>query len=275
VTVDTMVQGVHWDSRLAPADVGFKAVAASVSDLAACGARPRWMLLSLSLPRRPEPDAWVAKLRVGLSEACAAFGVHLVGGDVTAVPHGAPRVVSTTLEGRCVAAPLTRSGARAGDLLWVTGTCGLAGAGWMDPAPAPAALDALRRPVPPLPFALALAASGHATAAMDLSDGLATDLPRLARASGVAIEVDPARLPAHPTIAGHPQRRRYQLAGGEDYQLLFTAPSAKRAAIEELAASLDTQVTAVGSVREGSGATATDGAWPRPFAHFAPPKVAP
>ncbi len=270
VTVDTLVEGVHFDHRLSPMDIGYKAVAVSVSDLAAMGAMPQWLLLGLSLPRTGV-QGWATAFSEGLVEACDRFGVHLVGGDVTRVPDGAPRVVSTTVAGRVPDPPLTRSGARPGDRIWVTGTPGLAGAGWMlDDPPAPA-LAALRRPRPPLAFAVAAARRGWVTAAMDLSDGPMADLPRLAAASGVQAVLDPDALPVPEGLARHPALRRAQLCGGDDYQLLFTAPDSADSAIETLAAEHDVRATAVGRIREGAGAVLASGVWPTPvFAHFAP-----
>jgi thiamine-monophosphate kinase len=187
VTVDALVEGVHFDERLSAEDVGFKTLAVSVSDLGAVGARPRWAVLALSLPRADE--AWCAGFARGLREACARWGVYLLGGDTTGVPVGGPRVASLTLVGRCAQAPLARSGGRRGDRVWVTGTLGLAGAGWRLDAPPPEALQALRRPAPPLELALRCAASGLVHAAMDLSDGLAVDLPRLCAASGTGAAI--------------------------------------------------------------------------------------
>ncbi len=264
LTVDTLVEGVHFDAALSPADVGYKAVAVSVSDVAACGARPTWMLVALSLPAA-DPEPWVEQFAVGLRQACREFGVYLAGGDVTRAPV---RFVSTTLSGQCVAEPLVRSGGRPGDVLWVTGTPGLAGAGWSLDDPPPQALAALRRPRPRLELALDLARAGLCTAAMDLSDGLAADLPRLAQSSGVAAIVDPARLPVPDALRGHPRLRDCQLAGGDDYELLFTAAPAAEARVRALAERHGVRVTPVGRLEAGRGAWASDGPWPRGFAHF-------
>lgn len=267
--VDTVVGGVHFDERWDPADVGYKAVAAAVSDLGAAGARPRWLLVSVSV-RDP---AWARRAAVGVGEACAAFGVYLVGGDVTRVPPGAPPVVSASVGGRCVAAPGTRAGAREGDDVWVTGALGLAGLGWWDPAAPPEALRALRRPTPPVAFALELAAQGLVAAAMDVSDGLASDAPRLAAASGVHLQLDPARLPIAPAVAARPDALRLAVGGGDDLELLFVARPGHAAAIEAAAHHHGVRATRIGSVLAGSGASLSDGDrsdWPAPlFAHFA------
>jgi thiamine-monophosphate kinase len=257
LTADTMVAGIHFDDQTPAEDVGYKVVAVSVSDLGAARARPEWMLLALTCPG---PGPWVDAFTRGVADACARFGVYLVGGDVT---RGDRVVVTSTLGGALVAEPRTRSGARPGDELWVTGTPGLAGAGWMSARPSAEALRALRRPVPPLAFALALDA---ATAAMDLSDGLASDLPRLCAASGVGARLDAALLPLHPDVAAEPDPLRCALAGGDDYELLFTAPPG--AAIEALAQAYGVQAHRIGAItRDGIALVGAD--WPAPaFAHF-------
>lgn len=262
LTVDALVEGIHWDHRLSPADVGFKAVAASVSDLCSMGAAPRWMLLALSTRA---DDAWIEAFAAGLGEAARRWNVELVGGDTTGSPG--PTVVSVTMGGACVAAPLTRTGARPGDAVWITGLPGLAGAGWMLDEPPLEALRALRRPEPPLDFALALATERLPTAMMDLSDGLASDLPRLCAASGVGATLDPAALPLHPALAGLSDPLAIQLGGGEDYQLLFT--TAPEAPVEALARRYGVAVARIGRITEGARVELLGRAWPAPaFDHF-------
>lgn len=269
LTTDTLVQGVHFDDRLSAEDVGFKAVAVSVSDLAAVGARPAWAQLGLSLPDAPDAEAFVAGLARGLASAAERFGVYLCGGDTTGVPRGGPRYVTVTLGGRCVGSPRSRRGARPGDDLWVTGTLGLAGAGWRLPAPGPAALAALRRPDPPLSFALALAERALATAGMDLSDGLRDDLPRLCAASGVGARISPEALPSHPELDARPDRLSLQVASGEDYQLLFTSGAAHADAVRSLAAAHGVRLTRIGLVTADGGARLDGAAWPdAAFTHF-------
>lgn len=263
VTVDALVEGIHWDHRLSAADVGWKTVAASVSDLAATGARPDWAVLALSLPE-PLDDAWVAGFARGLADALARWSIRLVGGDTTRSPV---RTVSLTLAGPCVAQPLRRAAARPGDDLWVTGWPGLAGAGWMWAAPPDPALAALRRPDPPLAFALDLARRDVARAAMDLSDGLAADLPRMCAASGAGATVDRDAIPVHPDLAGDPWPAVF--GGGDDYQLLFAAPPAARDAVDALAREHGVRAARIGRFHAGSGARLAGGSWPAPaFAHW-------
>lgn len=261
-----MVEGSHFDARLSPSDVGYKAIAVSVSDVVAMGGVPQWALLTLTLPRDTNPLDFVNGFAEGVREACATFGVRLVGGDVTG--GRGPRVVTSVVAGPCPK-PVTRSGAQPGDDVWITGLVGLAGAGWMWPDPPPLALDRLRRPRPRLAFAQPL--SDLATAAMDLSDGIATDLPRLALASGVAISIDLAALPVPDALLGFDpdQIREAQLCGGEDYELLFTASADRRDALLAQAEAVGVRLSRVGTVQTGEGVTTTEGPLPRAgFAHF-------
>lgn len=259
---DLMVEGIHWDERLSPADVGWKLVAVNASDLGATGARPRWATLSIALPR-PVDREWISGFADGLHEALGVFGVRLIGGDTTRSPG--PRFVSMTMGGPATH-PVRRDGARAGDRIWVTGTLGDAAAGFHHGG---SGLRWLRRPRPPVSFGLALAETGIASAMMDLSDGLARDLGRLCSASGCAAQVDATALPAGSQVAGAPDRLALQTAFGEDYQLLFTAPATADAAVLALAASEDIRVTRIGACAPGAGTHLRDGPWPAPtFSHF-------
>ncbi|MFT4623775.1 MAG: thiamine-monophosphate kinase [Myxococcota bacterium] len=265
ITVDAMVEGVHFAAETPAEAVGWKVLAISVSDLAAMGARPSWALLALSLP--DGDGAWSEGFARGFAEAARTFSISLIGGDTTGSPS--LRVVSVTLGGRAASPPLTRAGARPGDRVWVTGTLGLAGLGWCTTTPPPEALDALHRPVPPLELALDLAEQGLATAAMDLSDGLAADLPRLCRASRVGAQILPASLPAAPVVADHPDRLALQVGGGEDYQLLFTAPEAHDGAVEALARHHGVRVTAIGHCTANRAVELVGQCWPAAlFTHF-------
>lgn len=263
VTVDALVEGHHFDHRLSAEDVGFKAIAVSVSDLGAMGAQPRWAVLALSLP---DPrQHWVEGFAAGFGEACRRWGVSLIGGDTTGT--SGPAVISVTMGGTLVGPALQRRGAVAGDTVWVTGTLGLAGAGWRLADPPPEALAALRRPDPPLAFALALARQHLASAAMDLSDGLALDLPKLAARSGVGVEIDPDALPGHPALGD--DALLHQTCGGEDYALLFTAPAMNSPAIEALARAYGVRLTAIGEVTPGGPVALRGVPWPSgSFSHF-------
>lgn len=261
VTVDVLVSGTHFDGRWSPGELGYKAIAASVADLAAMGARPRWAVLALTLD---DPGLAPALAR-GVGAACRRWGVSLVGGDTT---RGRQLTVGITMGGALVGAPLLRRSGRPGDLLWVTGTLGGAGVGWSQPDPSAAAWRALTRPEPPLAFALALARHGLVHAAMDLSDGLATDLPRLCAASGTGARVQSSALPLSPTL--DPETRPLAWAGGEDHELLFSASPESTAALQRLAARHEVRLTPIGSLTD-SGEVLLDGAaFPGSgFQHFA------
>jgi thiamine-monophosphate kinase len=257
VTTDTMVEGVHWDERLSPADVGWKLVAVNVSDLGAMGARPRWATLALTLPR-PLDRAWVRDFYAGLADALGHFGVQLVGGDTT---RGPARMLSLTVGG-AVRRPVLRSGGRPGDELWVTGELGLSAQAFLRAAPGTAALAWFRRPRPPVGFGVALAEAGLATAMMDLSDGLAIDLRRLCRASGCGALVQPDALPGTGTLAE-------RVAFGEDYQLLFAASAEGAHAICCLAEELEVPVSKVGCLTESEAVLLAGEEWPpAAFGHF-------
>ena len=260
ITIDTLVQGVHFDHRLSFEDVGFKAVAVSVSDLCAMGARPEWMVLSVSVPI-DAADSDVEALARGVGEAATQFGCGLVGGDTTRGPW----VVSITMGGKAPAHPWRRSGARPGDGLFVTGWLGLAGAGYSLDHPDETCLAALRRPSPPLAFALDAVHLKGIHAAMDLSDGLAADLPRLCAASGVGATV--GSIPLHPSLREHPE---LPLTGGEDYQLLLAVAPGAQGPLSLLAAEHQVRFDEVGTVTD-TGEIHREGGWPRPaFQHFEP-----
>jgi len=225
-TVDAIVEGVHFLSTADAADVGYRALAVNLSDLAAMGAEPAWALLALILPAAD--DEWLAGFVRGFFELADRHGVALVGGDT----NRGPRCISVQLNGFVPrGAHLTRSGAHAGDLLYVTGTLGDAAAGLLlerdgegrDARGAEELRRRFLRPEPRVEEGCAL--RPLASAAIDVSDGLVLDAGRLSRASGVGIELELERLPmstalraAHGESAAH----TFALSGGDDYELLFT-----------------------------------------------------
>ncbi|MSQ00360.1 MAG: thiamine-phosphate kinase [Myxococcales bacterium] len=259
VTTDTMVEGVHWDHRLAPSDVGWKLVAVNVSDLAAMGARPRWATLAATLPAPLDRGWWQAFL-TGLDAALRHWRLPLVGGDTTRAVYS--RVLTLTVVGRAVS-PVMRSTARVGDEVWVTGELGRSAEAWLRQAPGAGAMAWLRRPEPPVEFGAALAESGLATAMIDLSDGLARDLARLCRASGAGARIDPDLLPGGRPLAE-------SVAFGEDYELCFTADPASAVAICSGAAQHGVTVTRVGAITHDAGPLLVGHArWPAShFDHF-------
>ncbi|MBI5500847.1 MAG: thiamine-phosphate kinase [Deltaproteobacteria bacterium] len=252
LTTDALVAGVHFDPVTEPpADVARRAVAANVSDIAAMGGRPRWVLLSLVLP--PGTDAaWVETLHKGFADAAAEAGAVVVGGNLAC---GRDLVLSLTVAGETQAAPLRRSGARAGDLIFLTGPVGASAAGrtaaGTGPAQAHEARSLRARYLHP-PFRLDAAAvlARTASAAIDISDGLAQDLGHLADASGVAVALDLHRLPV---AFGHPRDpdgagRALALGGGEDYELAATVPPANLPLLSRLAAEAGIGLYRVGEV---------------------------
>jgi thiamine-monophosphate kinase len=264
VSCDMLVEGRHFLSTVEPARLGHKALAVNLSDLAACGARPLAFTLALSLPAVDE--AWLAGFARGLFALADAHGCELVGGDTTRGPLN----LCITVFGEVPAgAALLRSGARAGDDVWVSGTLGdarLALEVFRGSLALPADLFELARgrmeqPTPRV--ALGLALRGIATAAVDLSDGLAGDLGHVLRASGVGACLDAdaaAGLLAIGDTAGLDlaARRACTLAGGDDYELAFTAPASARAAVERAGRASATPVTRIGAIEAEAGLRLVD-----------------
>ena len=237
VTTDVLVEGLDFTAALSePEDWGWKAVVANLSDLAAMGSEARWLVLALTVPD-PTPVATLERVYAGVGEACRAFGVALVGGDVS----GGPALsLSVTALGEAER-PVLRSGARPGDRLAVTGPLGAAAAGLGllqrgDRAAAdllgrfPGLAAAHRRPTPALAMGLALARAG-ATALIDVSDGLAGDALHVAEASGVGVEVHDATVPIAPGVAEAAgllglDPLELALGGGDDFVLAAALPRA-------------------------------------------------
>ena len=266
VSVDTMIEGVHFDHRLSPADVGWKLVAVNASDIGACGRQPDWALLTISLPR-PLDACWLAGFSDGLQGALRHFGVRLIGGDTTGSPG--PICVSLTIASQPGGPFVARSGGRPGDRLWVTGVLGRAAAGFQHGTPL--GLQWLRRPQPPVAFGAALGRAGTVTAMMDLSDGLLRDLERLCTASGCGAMIHPERLPFDASVAGLAERLRLQVAFGEDYQLLLSAPPTSDGALLDLAKTHRIRLTNIGTLTADGEVKLSQGSWPKAdFYHFEP-----
>jgi thiamine-monophosphate kinase len=261
LTMDTVVEGVHYLPGDPPADVAWKLVAVNVSDLSAKGATPVGCLYSHALGNAD----WDAAFLAGLDDACRRFAIPLLGGDTVRMPEGAPRSFSLTAlgTGRQHCPVPSRSAAKPGDRLWVSGTIGDAGPGLAaalgrleGPETTIAALLArYRRPSPEPRLGVALVPLVHAM--MDVSDGLLVDALRMAEASGVGIALDAGIVPLSPALVaiagGTVEARMAAMTAGDDYELLFTAPLEHTARILEAASALDRQVTPIGSVEDGSG----------------------
>jgi thiamine-monophosphate kinase len=262
--VDTIVAGRHFLERTEPHSIGHRALAVNLSDLAAMGATPAWATLALTLPQAD--PVWLQGFACGLFDLAEQHGVALVGGDTTA----GPLTVSIQVLGTVAAGTaLRRSGARAGDLLVVTGTLGDAGAGlWLAAqvsaqAQAVAASDPtatrelIRRYDYPLPrVAFGLAARTLASAAMDLSDGLAADAPKLAAASGLGAVIEVQRLPLSSclrSVTDAARARDWALGAGDDYELLLAVAPRHLPDLAEAAHRLDLPLTVIGELQPGSG----------------------
>jgi len=218
-TTDAVVEGVHFDlRRFAPEDVGWKALAVNLSDLAAAGARPRWFLCALGVPRGMRSAQIARRMARGMAPLARRFGCALVGGNVTRAAHWSLTITALGEARR----PLTRSGARPGDALVVVGALGDAAAGLKRFPPA-AGSNAQRRPVPLVREGLR--AARVARASIDVSDGFLQDLGHLCRASGVGAVVECSALPLGKAARALPDGMELALSGGEDYALLLAVPT--------------------------------------------------
>jgi thiamine-monophosphate kinase len=268
VSTDTLVEGVHFPLGTAASDLGWKALAVNLSDLAAMGATPAWATLALTLPR-DEAD-FVAAFADGFAALARESKLALVGGDTTRGPLS----VTVTVHGFVPEGEaLLRRGARPGDRLFVTGSLGDAAAGLacLDPAHARAAdlmgaapgvrealIARLNRPTPRLAQGLAL--RGLASAAIDLSDGLLADLAHVCRASGVGAVVEALQLPTSSALLGlFDANERWLLqTSGDDYELCFAVPEARCDEAMALLARTGGGATCVGRVVEGAGVRLVD-----------------
>ncbi len=264
VSSDMLVEGRHFFADVDPETLGHKALAVNLSDLAACGARPLAFTLALALPCVDE--AWLQGFANGLFALADQHGCELVGGDTTAGPLN----ICVTIFGEVPAGQaLLRGGARAGDDIWVSGRPGEARLaldalrGQMDlPAATLARLRArLERPTPRV--ALGLALRGLASSAIDVSDGLLGDLGHILKASRVGAEID-VHITTDLLASGALQESAKgifdaetmmpcALAGGDDYELVFTAPAARRAAVQAASSASGTQVTRIGRITPAPG----------------------
>ena len=251
VTADTLNDGIHFPRGTSPADIGWKALAVNLSDLASMGAEPAWCTLSLSLPQ--SDAAWIDEFLDGFVALAADHGIVLVGGDTTRGPLS----ISVTAMGFVDAGrALRRDGARVGDDIWVTGTLGdAAGAlALLERRPIDALRVRLDRPTPRVEAGRALV--GVASACVDVSDGLLADLGHVAARSGVSARVEIDALPVSDALRAAfdaATRLPMQASGGDDYELCFTAPANARAGVAALASSLDLRITRIGRMVAGEG----------------------
>ena len=268
-----LVEGRHFLPGAEPRALGHKALAVNLSDLAAMGATPRWATLALALPAAEE--AWLAAFSAGLFALAERYHLDLIGGDTT---RGPLRAISITAIGEVPPGlALERSGARAGDDLWVSGELGGAALGLAHPQIAEAA-QRLNAPEPRVELGERLRHLAHA--AIDVSDGLAGDLAHILRRSGVAATVHYDLIPrpkAFAALNDAELEKRCVLSGGDDYELLFTAPGAHRAELEALAGELRLPLTRIGTLHGGEARAVFLDAQGKPleprggFDHFATP----
>ena len=280
VSMDALNAGVHFPHDTAPADIGWKALAVNLSDLAAMGAQPAWCTLSLSLP---EPDAdWLDGFLDGFLSLAARHGVALVGGDTTRGPLS----ISVTVHGFVAPeAALRRSAARVGDDVWVSGTLGDAAAAlalWVEQGSVAGRTDhaigeaahghddvqqqlhawlrsRLDRPEPRVEVGRALGRLAHA--AIDVSDGLLADLAHVCAASNVGAELQLPLLPMSPVLRAtfdEQQAHAFQASGGDDYELCFTAPVSARDRIWHLRGDTGVSLSRIGTITEGGGVRVRD-----------------
>jgi thiamine-monophosphate kinase len=251
VSTDLLVEGTHFFPDADPEDLGWKTLAVNISDLAAMGATPRWATLGIAVPLAPTSE-WLDAFARGFFACADEFSVDLIGGDTTRTSLGG-RCFSVTIMGEAPAGKaLRRSGAQPGDQAWVSGTPGRAARGLahlqgklkLDEPLLGECLAALHRPQPRI--ALGLALRGIATSAIDVSDGLLADLGHILEQSGVAAVLDKV-----------PNDSAY-LTGGDDYELVFTAPVSNAVAITSLGHQLALPLTCIGHIKAGSGLLVLD-----------------
>lgn len=257
VSTDLLVADRHFFVDADPSSVGWKTLAVNLSDLAAMGARPLGFTLALALPSVDEP--WLAAFARGLFECADAFDCALIGGDTTRGPLAACVTIFGDVE---TGTALRRAAARAGDDVWVSGTLGAAALALRElqrqRSLDPALRAALERPVPRVALGRALVGIAHA--AIDVSDGLAQDLGHVLRAAACGAEIDVATLPSGAALGAldAAERLRLTLAGGDDYELCFTAPAAARDDVERAARNSATPVSRIGRIVPGAGLRLVD-----------------
>ena len=261
VSSDMLVEGRHFLSTVEPARLGHKALAVNLSDLAACGAKPLAFTLALALPRADE--AFLDGFSRGLFALADAQGIELVGGDTT---QGPLNICVTAMGEVPAGGALLRSGARPGDQLWVSGTVGDArlalevfrGRQMLEGAAFERVRTAMEQPQPRV--ALGLALRGIATSAIDVSDGLLGDLGHILRRSGVGAVVEVDAVPRSAVLGEMPLalQRECTLAGGDDYELVFTAPAALAERVRAAASEAGVAATRIGRIEAGQGLRLVD-----------------
>jgi thiamine-monophosphate kinase len=255
-----LVASTHFFADAAAFDIGWKALAVNISDMAAMSATPKWATLAIALPE--VNSIWLAEFSRGIFTCAENFGVELIGGDTTKGPLN----LSITIMGEVLSGQaLKRDGAIAGDDIWLSGNIGDAAIGLahlqnklhphfnLDDGYIEYCLNALHRPQPRVNLGLSL--QGLASSAIDVSDGLLSDLGHILKASNVGAEVQLSALPYSLFASKHIQDKfilQCVLSGGDDYELCFTAPAKSRARIKEISAELNLPISLIGTIKEGT-----------------------
>lgn len=267
LTMDTLVESIHFNPAFHPPEkLGRKAVSVNVSDIAAMGGTPLFVLLSAAMPQGFDQD-WFKAFARGMADACREYECLIIGGDTVSTPGGSAFTLTVIGEAE-ISRIVYRRGARPGDTIWVSGELGLAAAGLQllssgigaDNQSFAAIREKHLNPSARVALGQGLAAGGLAHAMMDLSDGLATDLAHLCKQSGVAGRIHGHDLPGLATLAplAHlldADALDWAIGGGEDYELLFTADPGSRAGILRVAEQCAMTVSPVGVINEGEGVT--------------------
>ena len=257
ISVDTLIAGRHFPQQTTPGDIGYKSLAVNLSDMAAMGATPRWITLSLALPEVDE--AFLGGFSEQLLILAEQHGVQLIGGDTVRGPLTITvQIIGTVPAGEA----LKRSGAKVGDAIFASGTLGDAAAGLsviqageITTDDEYRLLERLNRPTPRVELGKAL--RGVATAAIDISDGLLADLSHILEQSHVAAEIDSSQIPCSDAllalIPDQPKRVQLMATGGDDYELCFTVPAHRIDDVQQISAKLALPLTQIGVICEGSG----------------------
>jgi len=257
ISVDMLVAGTHFFHDAAPYDIGWKSLAVNISDMAAMGAEPKWATLAIALPEISEP--WLAEFSRGLFACADTFKIDLIGGDTTRGPLN----ISVQIMGEVpTGEALRRDGAKAKDDIWVSGRLGSAALGLahlqnkisLNAAVAEYCLQALHTPSPRTGLGLAL--RNTANSCIDVSDGLLADLDHILQASNLGATVMLDNISCHDFLHSHlddPMIQQCILAGGDDYELVFTAPQSQRSAIEQLSQQLNLPLSLIGKTTENPG----------------------
>jgi thiamine-monophosphate kinase len=257
VTTDTLVTGIHFLASTSAYDIGYKSLAVNLSDLAAMGATPAWVMLALTLPDTNEE--WLQDFCAGFFALANRFRVQLIGGDLT---HGPLSINVQAMGFTPSQKAILRSGAQPSDLIYVTGTLGDAGLGLafleqktdLTPAYQSQVLERLHHPEPRLAIGVAL--RGLASAAIDISDGLAADLGHILESSqvGAMLEIDKLPLSEELKLSLSPQAATAMaLTAGDDYELCFTIPAHKRGELELALSSIPCRYTLIGAITAQPG----------------------